>query len=490
MPRLKRFIRSGEPNFFRVWLPALLALLALDAAFPHFFWRIPRLWQPPEFGFSEGEWGYQIALERLRLLEPKAEGAVRVLAFGSSLAGALDPYQVEGLLRAGGAVPRAEVRRLRLPSVKPSEFLLLFEAEELPLPDVAVILFNPVDFLDPADEGWVSPMLLYAGSPLTLWRARYDTLAASEQLDLALSQLSNLHRYYRQIGTCLSDLALAAARRWLRPPPPGSWGIHADGYTDRRFALELTANAPLEYFVAPEWIAQRGRIRLDFRSDGETLATRVETRSGWKSLALPAPARIEVVADSSWSPRAAGQGDERLLGVKLRNPPPRSGSDGAEPYRHPFLEEGEFEPLLRIPGKRGAEADRAWDELLHADTPSARRMRQVWKQKADLRDQPFVAGKEHLAVQALVEHFRVRGRRVILVSTPDHPQMRADFADGTYYRGYREFFRSLASVPGVAFHDLGDALPAEDFNDGHHLNYIGVIQLGPRFAQMVERGLE
>jgi hypothetical protein len=93
-------------------------------------------------------------------------------------------------------------------------------------------------------------------------------------------------------------------------------------------------------------------------------------------------------------------------------------------------------------------------------------------------------------VQALVEHFRALGSRVILVSTPDHPQIRADYANGTYYRGYREFFRSLASAPGVAFHDLGDALPAEDFNDGHHLNYIGVIKLGPRFAQMVERGLE
>jgi hypothetical protein len=491
MPRLKRLILSGDRGFFRVWLPALLAMLALDAAFPRFFWKIPRLWKPPEFGFSEADWGYQIALERIGLLEPKAEGAVRVLAFGSSTARALDPYQVEGLLRAGRAAPRAEVRRLMMPSVQPSEFLLLFEGEELPTPDVAVILFNPVDFLYPNDERRVNDMLPYAASPLALWRARYDTLAADEQIELALSQLSNLFRYHRQIQTCLSDHALAGARRWLGPPPPASWGIHADGYTDRRFALELTGNAPLEYFVAPEWIAQRGRIRLDFRSGGETLATQVETRSGWKSVALPAPARIEVVADSSWSPRAAGADDERLLGVKLRHPPPRGVSDGgAEPYRHPFLEEGELEPLLRIPGKRGAEADRAWDELLHADTHSARRMRRAWKAKTDRRDQPFAADKEYLGVQALVEHFRARGSRVILVSTPDHPHIRGDYANGTYYRGYREFFRSLASAPDVAFHDLGDALPAEDFNDGHHVNYIGVIKLGPRFAQMVERGLE
>ena len=491
MPGLKRLVLSGERGFFRIWLPALLAVLALDAAFPRFFWKIPRLWKPPEFGFTETEWGYQVALERVRMLEPKAEGALRVLAFGSSTAGALDPYQVEGLLRAGPVAPRAEVRRLMLAGIKPSEFLILFEAEELPPPDVVVILFNPVDFLHQASQRRVNPMLPYAGSPLTFWRARYDTLPASEQIELAVAQLSNLYRYHWQIQACLTDHALAGARRWLGPPPPGSWGIHADGYTDRRFALELTENAPLEYFVAPEWIAQRGRIRLDFRSGGDTLATRVETGSGWKSVELPAPARIEVVADSSWSPRAAGADDERLLGVKLRHPPPHAGPDnGAEPYRSPFLEEGELEPLLRIPGKRGAEADRAWDELLKADNHSARRMRSTWKAKADRRDQPFVAGKEYLSVQALVEHFRALGSRVILVSTPDHPHIRGDYADGSYYRGYREFFQSLARAPGVAFHDLGDALPAEDFNDGHHLNYVGVIKLGPRLAQMVERGLE
>jgi hypothetical protein len=339
-------------------------------------------------------------------------------------------------------------------------------------------------------------MLFYTVPPIALWRARHDQLAIVDQLELGLSQLSHLYRYRKPIRACIRN-HMRAGWRWLfGPSPPYPYGIHADGHAERRFALELGGPAPLrfEYFIDPEWISQRGRVRLAFSSDGKPLATRIESEPGWKSveLQLPStPARVEVSADSAWNPRAGGASDDlRMLGVKLKELPPRSGpGGGVQPYRYLLEEEGELEPLLRIAGKRGAEADRAWDEHLQAKTHSSKRMRRFRDAKLALRDEPFAAGGEYLAIQELVRLFRERGSQVLLVNTPDNPRILGSYANGPYYRDYLAFFRSLASASGAEFHDLSTALPAEDFNDGHHVNYVGVIKLGRTFAAMVGSAL-
>jgi hypothetical protein len=494
---LKRLSASALRAFlpWKVWLPIVLVVLTLDCSFDAFFWQIPRVREIPESGFSEADWGYRISLERRRLMQPKPTGSARVLAFGSSVSGAFDPHQVQGLVQAHRPSSRAEVRRLNLPGIQPSEFQLVFESEPMPDPDVTVILFNLLDMLHPAPEYFLNPVLPYAAPPIALWRAKRDHLGIGDQLELGLSQLSNLYRYRKQIRSCIRNHTSTGLRWLLAPAPPGAWGIHADGHTERRFALEAQGRAPFrfEYFIDPEWISQRGRVQLEFRSDGEPLVTRIESEPGWKSLELELaspPARVEVSADSVWNPRAGGASDDlRLLGVKLKAVPSRSETAGAQPYRYPLAEEGDIEPKLRIGGKRGGEADRAWDEQFQANTHSGRRMRRFRDDKLARRDEPFVVDGEYLAIQKLVMSFRERGSKVLLVNTPDNPRILGLYANGPYYRGYLDFFRSLAEYPGVEFYDWSAALPAEDFNDGHHVNYVGVIKLGRAFAEMVERAL-
>ena len=481
---------------WKVWLPIVLVVLTLDASFNAFFWKIPRIRRIPEFRFSEADWGYRIALEHLRLLQPKRAGSARVLAFGSSVARVFDPHQVQGLVQAHRQLPRAELQRLAMPGIQPSEFLLLFENEPMALPDVTIILFNLADFLRPAPKDELNPMLFYTVPPLALWRARHEHLRVGDQLELGLSQLSNLYRYRKQIRSCVSTHASAGLHWLIDPAPPGSYGIYPDGYTERRFALELPGRAPfhLEYFVDPEWISQRGRVQLQFNSDGKPLTTRIESEAGWKSveLRLPStPARVEVIADSVWNPRAGGASDDlRLLGVKLKESAFRSEpGGGVQPYRYPFAEEGDIESLLRIGGKRGEQADRAWDERIEAKTHSGRMLRRVRDAKLARRDQPFVVGGEYLAIQKLVQLFRTRGSKVLLVNTPDNPRILGGYANGPYYRGYLAFLQSLASASSVELYDLSAALPAEDFNDAHHVNDIGMIKLGRTFSDMVERAL-
>jgi hypothetical protein len=492
LKRVSLSLKRALPGW-KIWLPIAVALLVLEAGFDAFFWEIPKIRKARDSGFSESDWGHRIALEHRRMLEPKQAGAARVLAFGSSVAGAFDPNQVQALVQAHRPSSRAEVRRLTMPGIEPSEFLLLFESEPMPPPDVTVILFNLADFVQPAARRHLNPMLLYTVPPIALWRARREQLTAEGQRELALAQLSDLYRYRRQILFGVRGHGSAGLRWLFAPEPPVSYGIHPDGYTERRFALELTGRPPvqLEYFVDPEWISQRGAVRLAFSSDGKPLAARVEREAGWKSVELPVsttPARVEVTADGAWNPRAGGASDDvRLLGVKLKQPPVPGG--GGEPHRYPIVEEGEIEPRLRIGSQRGEEADRAWDEQFEAQTHSGRLLRRARDAKLALRDQPFVADGEYLAIRALVEWFRARGSRVLLVNTPDNPRVLRGYANGTHYRDYLAFFRSLASAPGVEFHDLSAVLPSEDFNDGHHVNYVGIIKLGRRFAAMIERAL-
>ena len=106
-----------------------------------------------------------------------------------------------------------------------------------------------------------------------------------------------------------------------------------------------------------------------------------------------------------------------------------------------------------------------------------------------LRNTPFTPTQEYQELDRLVAELTQRGAAVILVNTPECPLI-DDYYDGDYYRGYRTFFRNLAGrYPGVQFHDLVDSLPAEDFNDLMHINYVGVITLGPRYAAMIEHAV-
>ena len=496
--RLKRLSASAQRIHFRwkIWLPVVLLFLTLDSSFNAFFWEIPRVRKTPNSHHRSTDRSYQIALDHHRLLQPKPADSARVLAFGSSISGSFDPHQVQSLVQAKRPLPQAEVHRLMVPGIHPPDYLLLFENEPMPLPDVTVILFNLVDFLYPAREHALNPWLLYFVPPMALWRARHDSLEVSDQLELGLSRLSNLFRYHKLIRSCLLD-HLGASLRWLlSPAPPRSYGIYADGYTERRFALKLSGPVPIrfEYFVDPEWISQRGRVQLQFSSDGQPLTTRIESEAGWKTVELPlpsAPALVEVSADSVWNPRAGGATDDlRLLGVKLKElPVPNQIRAGVQPFRYQLADADDIRPVLRMKGKRGDDFDRAWDEQMQAKTRFGRDMRRFRDAKLALRDKPFVVGEGYLAIQKLVQLFRARGSKVVLVNTPDNPRLLGDYEKGPYYRGHLAFFRSLASASGADFYDLSASLPAEDFNDGHHVNYVGAIKLGRIFADMVERAL-
>jgi hypothetical protein len=473
----------------KVWLPIPLLLLLLDVTFPLWFWRIPKLTGPG------ADYGYQFLVDARQLsTAPPPAGTRSVLAVGSSVAGAFDPEQVEGLLRGGAGAAPVEVHRLLLPGIKPSDLRLFFATDGADLrPDVAVVLLNPLDFLNPSFERDLKPQVRYILPPWETLRERSAFIPTiSGKLDLALASVSNLYRYRKLIRSSLEDHGQLMLR-WLRGRSSmRGYGWYADGYTHQDFGVPVAGDAvDLEYYVHPEWLRQRGRVTIRFATARGPLARKNETTPGWKRVQLALPSGhgplLHVSADSAWSPRAAGiEDDARLVGVRLRTLPAAAPNGDRPPLRYPPLERDRPDELLRMRGAEGREFEERWEALLDADTEFGRRFRAYRDAKLAARDQPIDPSGEYAELERLVELLGARGTTVVLVNNPESSLMRTLYERSPYYRSYLAFLQGLAArAPRAQFHDLRAQLPAEDFNDWHHVTYIGQIKMGPVYADLI-----
>jgi hypothetical protein len=484
--------RRPYASAWKVWLPIPLLLLLLDCTFNLWFWKIPRI-------SGEADFGYQFLVDLQRLQAPAPPGALRVLVFGSSVSGSFDHYQVQSLIEARNPASPVRVHRLLKPGIKPGDYRLLFEAMGDSLrPDVAVFTLNLLDFLKPNFERNFRSAIREALPPTAVLREHAQELTVTDRLDLGVAAVSNMYRYRKELRSAL-HAHFQELIRWIRAQPAaGAYGLFPDGYTERRFGVPVDSpgSLELEYYIDPEWIRQRGRITLSFAAGGQMLASRTETEPGWKTVALQVPANadrmLHVRADSAWNPRASGQSDDlRLLAVRLRQIPPQSVLNGSRPpYRYPPYEEGEIHPFLRMGGGSGDEFAARWNEILNSDTPFGTRFRAYRDSKLRVRRESFTGGGEYAEVARLVGELARRGTWVVLVNTPESPWLLREYQGSPYYRGYLQFFRDLAAQhANIQFYDLSAALPPEDFNDWHHVNYVGGIKLGRAYADIVKAAL-
>jgi hypothetical protein len=470
--------------WWKVWLPIPLLLLLLDVAFPLYFWRIPKL------SGSSDDYTYQF-LSDLRDMEANPPHGVRVLAFGSSVASAFDPYQIDGLLEQTlpGAV---EVRRVIQPGMKPSDYRLLWASQlERIDPAVVVPVFNLVDFLNPSFERELKPAIRYVLPPWETLLARYEYIPrVSEKLEMALASASNLYRYRKPIRSSIRDHA-KWVRSWWRAAAPGRpYGVFGDGCTESRFGIPVTGR--IEYLVQAAWIDQRGRARLAFDYDGRELARVEHTDAGWKSVEIPLPANATGLlhgrVESTWSPRVAGVDDDiRLLGVCLKDGPgATAAARGNAPLRYPPVESSDTKPFLPMGAARGPEYVERWNALLNADTEFGKRYRLYRDGKLERARQEFQAAAEVVELREMVREIAAKGRRVVMINTPENPIL-AGVVDTPFYADYLAFFEAVAAAdPRITFVDLHDRVAAEDLNDWHHLNFIGQLRIGTTVAGALE----
>ena len=480
-------------SLWSVWAPLpLLVLLILDWTFPLYFWRIPKL-----TGRS-ADYGYQFLLDVHDMEARPASDSTRVLALGSSVAASFDPAQVQSLLGVELPHTPVDVHRLLKPAMKASDFRLFLSVNLAALhPDVVVLMFNIQDFLNPSFERDIKPDVQYVLPPWATLMQRHRFITLPESLDLLVASVSNFYRYRKPLRSAVEDHAQALAA-WARSPVArGSYGIYPDAYTKRRFGLAVgdATTVDLDYFVDPAWIRQRGRVQLDFAMDGVSLATRVETEPGWKSLHLTLPPTgqriLHVTSDSAWTPRADGRTDDlRLLGVRLRSAPAAAPhSDPRPPFHYPPLDERDIDEFLRMGGVTGEAFLARWQAALDDQTDFGTRLRAWRDTRLELGDTAFEATGEYDQFERLVDDLARHGISVILVNTAENPLI-GTYQHGAYYRGYLAFFERLAARdPGVRFYDEMTALPPEDFNDLMHVTYFGMLKLGPTYARMVAEAI-
>ncbi len=474
--------------WWKVWLPIPLMLLLLDVTFNLWFWQIPKLTG------SAADYSYQFLYDLAHLRDSKPDGTARVVAFGSSVSSAFDPWQVQSLVEAKLPSKPVEIRRLTKPGSKPSDHQLVWRAERDAIdPDVAVLIVNLVDFLNPSFERSLKADIRYVLPPWRTLVERWNYIPTiSEKLQLVVAGISNMYRYRKPIQSAVEDNGRAMLR-WVTNRGGGAgYGWYPDGYTHERFGIPISGDAKtFEYYVHPAWIAQRGTVHLHFTLDNAPFAEREEREAGWKTLDLDGhTGMLGVTADSVWNPRAAGLGNDlRLLGVRMRDIPPDSMNHGRPPFRYALRDPSEPDEFLRMGDAVGDEYAQKWRATLEEDSEFARRFRAYRDVKMALRGRRFEPVGEFAAVKNLVKELTDAGVRVVIVNTPESSLLEG-LASSEYYHDYLEFFLSLTrDNTMVRFIDLHASLPPEDLNDWHHVNYVGQIRLGPVFAEVIAEEL-
>jgi hypothetical protein len=489
-------VRRRSRRASACWAPvfAILLLVICDATFDLYFWRIPKLTRV-FFDF-----GYEFLSTLHQLERGKPEGAIRVVAFGSSVALSLDPHQVANLIETAEPTTHVDVNQLLLPGAKPSDYRLIWYADgEAIQADIAVAILNLADFLNPSFEAPLKEQVRYILPPWpTLMERHAFVRGISGQLDLMLASVSHFYRYRRLIRSCIQDHLKLLLDGVKQPRGTGGYGLYADGYARQRFGLPLTyvRDHELEYYIDPEWIEQQGRVTLEFSVDGRTAARRVEAEPGWKRVnigSLTTSGVLDVVADSAWTPRAVvSAGDIRLLGVRLRQAAPRSAMNDDVPLRpySPVTHRQVRRVVRRMGDLVGQAFVERWWQVVSADTPFGRQMRAYQREELGIRNRTFEPRGEYAEIERLIADLSRRGTAVVVVNSPESPLILSEYEDTSYYRAHVQFLRKLAGkYRGVLFYDMASALPMEDFNDWHHVNYIGVIKMGTRYAGMIRAAL-
>ena len=225
--------------------------------------------------------------------------------------------------------------------------------------------------------------------------------------------------------------------------------------------MPLGAPSPvgLDYYVDPEWLAQRGAVTLTVQRPTPACWSGAPRRRPGGSTsrrrgAAPRGELLRVSADSAWSPRAAGRDDTRLLGVRLRDElPAPAGGDRLPAHTR----RSNARSRTRCCGWRARAATRS--------SPAGRRCSRPIPSSA-VASAPIATPSWRAAIGPIDADRRVRrarvawcttvtrhGATVVLVNNPESALLRDQYADGPYYRSYLDF------LAGVAARQPNTALP-------------------------------
>ncbi|MBM9500698.1 hypothetical protein JWG44_10615 [Leptospira sp. 201903071] len=99
------------------------------------------------------------------------------------------------------------------------------------------------------------------------------------------------------------------------------------------------------------------------------------------------------------------------------------------------------------------------------------RLKKVQKNKEILGSSEFFTWSEFTFLEKAIEKFKAKGKKLIVINSPENPIESKYYKNGNWYRGYLNFFESQKDA-NFGFFDLKDSMPDKKFFlDPHHLTF-------------------
>ncbi|AOP36511.1 hypothetical protein A0128_21115 [Leptospira tipperaryensis] len=99
------------------------------------------------------------------------------------------------------------------------------------------------------------------------------------------------------------------------------------------------------------------------------------------------------------------------------------------------------------------------------------RLKKVQKNKEILGASEFFIWSEFRFLEKTIAKFKAKGKKLVVINSPENPIESKYYKNGNWYRGYLNFFESQKDS-NFGFYDLKDSMPdKKSFLDPHHLTF-------------------
>lgn len=113
------------------------------------------------------------------------------------------------------------------------------------------------------------------------------------------------------------------------------------------------------------------------------------------------------------------------------------------------------------------------------------RLKKVQKNKEVLGASEFFAWSEFIFLQKAIAKFKAKGKKLVVINSPENPIESKYYKNGNWYRGYLRFFEAQKDE-NFGFYDLKDSMPDKKFFlDPHHLTFNSAHKSSELYAEAV-----
>ncbi|PJZ52396.1 hypothetical protein [Leptospira adleri] len=269
-------------------------------------------------------------------------------------------------------------------------------------------------------------------------------------------------------------------------------GIFLRGWTSPSFTIECELK---DGKLSEDIFTQKPGIRLQIQRQKDKnlipLLDQTYPKSGWKPLLLSFEDKpTSVTLQFSVSPStSSNEVDARIFGIPaiygIRLPQNfcrREIRTGISYERIHGLDDD------RVENMSDKEYLQDYERRLYYNPENEgalNRLKKVQKNKEILGASEFFTWSEFVFLQKAITKFKTKGKKLLVINSPENPIESKYYKNGNWYRGYLRFFETQKDE-NFGFYDLKDSMPDKKFFlDPHHLTFNSAHKSSELYAGVV-----